>query len=60
MADKTRKTTTLYERQDEWLKNKAEELSVDQAVLMRRAIDFYKDKGIKQDKVLKSMVEGEV
>jgi len=57
---KKKKTLMVFEEQDEWLSSTAKELDVDQSFLARRALKFYKDRGIAKDKILREHTDEEI
>lgn len=60
MAEKVTKTIRILAKQDKWVKETARKYDVDQSFIIRRALSYYKDKGIKQDKLLRKYAEGEI
>ena len=50
----------VLEEQDEWISKKADSLGVDKSFIVRRALSYYRDKGINQDKILRKIASDEV
>jgi hypothetical protein len=57
---KKKKTLMLFEEQDEWLSDMQDDLGVDQSFLVRRAIKYYRDRGITKDKILREHTDEEI
>jgi len=57
---KTKKTFMAFDKQDKWLVKKSEELGVDQSLLIRRALKYYKDRGMVRDNFLKQQTDEEI
>lgn len=60
MSGKTKKTFMCLDGHDEWVRSVSSEKGVDQSFIINRALSYYKEKGIKRDKLLKKMSEGEL
>lgn len=50
----------VLDTQKDWIDKKAGELGVDKSLIVRRALAYYEKEGIKRDKLIKKIAEGEV
>lgn len=60
MSQKVKGTWMVLDTQKDWIDKKAGELGVDKSLIVRRALAYYEKEGIKRDKLIKKIAEGEV
>ena len=59
MAKKKTRNFRLYEEEDEWIDEIAEEYDVYRSTVIQRALKFYKELGLKNDLVMQEKVKDE-
>lgn len=61
MSDTVRAQLVITENQDDWLNElKEKHDNVNRSFIVRRALKYYKDEGVKRDKIMKKKIDGEL